>query len=303
MLPAPPVPEGGAVRGIVLMVLAAALFSCLDATAKYLGQTMNSLDVVWLRYITHVLLLALFLRVWSHREAFLTDRPWLHALRGCHLLGATIFNFWALQYLQLAEASAIMFSAPLIVTALAGPLLGEAVGLRRWAAVAVGFVGVLVVTRPGTSAMHWAVILSFCSVVNYALYSILTRRMGGTESTQSMLMLSTLVGATALSPLAVSAISSLAGWHWVLAFMLGAFGAVGHYALVIAHKLTSASQLAPFIYTQMIWMILLGYIFFGDTPDLLTLVGTAIIAASGLYILHRERVRGAQLVSPDPNIQ
>ena len=285
------------------MMGAAALFACLDATAKYLGQTMSSLDIVWLRYATHALLLAIFLRVWNHFEAFRTKKPWMHLLRGMHLLGATLFNFWALKYLQLAEASAIMFCSPLIVTALAGPILGEKVGLRRWVAVGVGFVGVLIVTRPGTGAMHWAVILSFISVSNYAMYALLTRRMNKTESAESLLMLSALVGVGVMSPFAYSAITSLKGWHWPIAFMMGAFGAVGHYALVISHRIASASLLAPFIYTQMVWMILFGYIIFGDTPDMMTLVGTAIIAGAGLYILHRERVRGQTVAANDPVVQ
>ena len=181
--------------------------------------------------------------------------------------------------------------------------VGEKVGLRRWVAVGVGFVGVLIVTRPGTGAMHWAVILSFISVSNYAMYALLTRRMNKTESAESLLMLSALVGVGVMSPFAYSAITSLKGWHWPIAFMMGAFGAVGHYALVISHRIASASLLAPFIYTQMVWMILFGYIIFGDTPDMMTLVGTAIIAGAGLYILHRERVRGQTVAANDPVVQ
>lgn len=300
---APQFTDTAPIKGIVLMCAAAGLFACLDATAKFLGETMASADLVWLRYTTHVILLAIFLRVWSHFEAFKTDRPWMHVLRGLHLLGATFFNFWALRYLQLAEASAIMFCAPLVVTALAGPLLGEKVGIRRWAAVGVGFVGVLIVTRPGTGAMHWAIILSFAATFNYAMYTLLTRKMNQTENAQSLLMLSALVGVVALSPVAYSAITSLQGWQWPLAFLMGAFGAVGHYALVVSHRIASASLLAPFIYTQMIWMIIFGYVIFADVPDALTLVGTAIIAAAGLYILHRERVRGKSIAVRDPMME
>ncbi|MEM9222484.1 MAG: DMT family transporter [Pseudomonadota bacterium] len=296
-------PSESAVAGIGLMAAAAALFGFLDATAKYLGQTMNAFDLVWLRYATHVFLLALFLRAWRNFEAFRTERPFLHILRGINLMGATVFNFWALRYLQLAEASAIMFCAPLLVTAVAGPVLGEKVGLRRWVAVGVGFVGVLIVTRPGTGAMHWAVGLSVMAVINYASYAVLTRRMNETESPQSLLMLSAIVGFVAFAPFAPSALTSLQGWHWGLALLMGAFGVVGHYALVIAHKIATASTLAPFIYTQMIWMIALGYFIFGDVPDVFTVLGTLIIAAAGLYILHRERVRGGGAVSPDPSVQ
>lgn len=286
------------------MIVAASLFAALDTTAKYLGQSMHSLDVVWLRYAGHVVLVILFLRAWSHLDVFRTRKPLLHIVRGLNLLLATVFNFWALQYLQLAEASAIMFCSPLIVTALAGPLLGEPIGLRRWIAVGIGFIGVLVVTRPGTGAMHWAVILSFVAVVNYASYSILTRRMNRTESAEGLLLISALVGVAALAPVAPSAIGSLAGWSWALAFLLGFFGATGHYALVVSHRIAPASIIAPFIYTQMAWMILLGYLIFDDSPDRWTLAGTAIIAGAGLYILHRERVRGkATVAATDPVAQ
>lgn len=285
------------------MVIAASLFAGLDTTAKYLGQSMDALNVVWLRYAFHALLVLIILRAWTHFDAFHTEKPLLHIVRGMTLLGATLFNFWALRYLQLAEASAIMFCAPLIVTALAGPLLGEAVGLRRWIAVGIGFIGVLVVTRPGTGAMHWAVILSFVAVVNYAFYAILTRRMNKTESPESLILLSSLIGVGALSPVAYDAIASLDGWEWPLAILMGVFGATGHYALVIAHRIASASVIAPFIYTQMVWMITLGYLVFGDVPDTWTLVGTAIIAGAGLYILHRERIRGQTVTAADPAVQ
>lgn len=285
------------------MIAAAAMFACLDATAKYLGKTMDALDLVFLRYVTHVIILGVFLRVWSHFDAFHTKKPLLHLLRGLTLMGATCFNFWALRYLQLAEASAIMFCAPLMVTALAGPFLGEAVGLRRFMAVGVGLIGVLIVIRPGTGAMHWSVILAFCAMLNYSAYTLLTRRMNRTENAESLLMLSALVGAGVLSPFAYSAVSSLSGWAWPLAFLMGAFGAVGHYALVVGHRIANASILAPFFYTQMVWMILFGYVIFGDTPDLMTVVGTSIIAAAGLYILHRERVRGQTVVSNEAAIQ
>lgn len=291
------------VRGIVLMAGAATMYACLDATAKYLGQSLASMDIVWLRYLFHVVLLAIVLRAWNNFSSFRTGRPFLQILRGLLLLGSTFFNFWALKYLQLAETSAIMFGGPLLVTALAGPLLGETVGPRRWAAVIVGFIGVLIVVRPGTGAMHWAALLSLCAMTCYAFYAILTRHMNQTERPEALLMLSALVGVAVLSPVAPSALSSLEGWQWLLAVMMGAFGAFGHYCMIVAHKAASASVLAPFIYTQVLWMITFGYIIFGDTPDAWTLVGTVVIVGAGLYILHRERVRGAAITVRGPAVQ
>nr|WP_269751170.1 DMT family transporter [Acuticoccus mangrovi] len=286
-----------------MMIFAVSMFACLDATAKYLGRSIASVEVVWLRYATHVLLLAIFLRVWRDFSPFRTRKPILQTVRGLTLLGATFFNFWALQYLQLAETSAITFAAPMVVTALAGPVLGEQVGVRRWCAVIVGFIGVLVVLRPGTGAMHWAAGLSVLSMLCFASYTMMTRIMRRTESAMGLLMLSALVGVVVLSPFSYGALTSLHGWQWVLAFLMGALGASGHGALVIAHRIASASLLAPFIYMQMFWMITLGYVVFNDTPDRWTVAGTLIIAASGLYILHRERVRGQTVVNRTPPIR
>ncbi|WP_420391692.1 DMT family transporter [Acuticoccus sp.] len=294
---------GDTLRGILLMMFAVSMFACLDATAKWLGATMASVHIVWLRYATHVLLLMLFLRVWRDLSPFRTQHPFMQVLRGLTLLGSTFFNFWALQYLQLAETSAIMFAAPLLVTALAGPLLGEPVGVRRWAAVVVGFVGVLVVLRPGTDAMHWAAGLSVCGMACYAFYAVLTRRMHRTESSLNMLMLSAIVGVVVLLPVAPGAVAALEGWQWLLALLMGAFGATGHYALTVAHRIANASTLTPFIYTQMIWMILFGYAIFHQVPDAWTIAGTLIIAGAGLYILHRERVRAHAVASRDPVIR
>ena len=303
-MPLPPAStEAGAnIRGILLMMYAVSMFACLDATAKWLGATMDAVHVVWLRYAAHVVLLSVFLRVWNDLTPFKTKHPWLQLVRGLCLLGATFFNFWALRYLQLAETSAIMFTAPLVVTALAGPLLGEKIGVRRWAAVGVGFVGVLVVLRPGTGAMHPAALLSVCGMINYSIYVVLTRRMHRTENSTSMLMLSALVGVVILLPVAPSAVLDLDGWQWVLALLMGLFGATGHYALTVAHRYSSASTLAPFIYAQIVWMILFGWAIFHQIPDVWTFVGTAIIAGAGLYVLHRERVRGQVISQRDPAI-
>lgn len=284
-------------RGIGLMVLAVSLFSLLDATAKWMGGSMRSVEVAWLRYATSVAVLCIILGVWRDLSPFRTTRPGQQFVRGLAMLGSSVFNFWALQYLQLAEANAIMFAGPLLTTALAGPVLGEAVGIRRWAAVVVGFLGVLVVLRPGLGAMHAAFALVFAAMSCGVVYTLMTRRMHRTETSGNMLMLSALVGAVVLAPVAPGAVAALEGWGYLLAVMLGVFGALGHYALVVAHRIANASTLAPFAYAQMPMMILLGYLLFDQLPDLWVLVGTAIIGASGLYILHRERVR-RQVVAP-----
>jgi drug/metabolite transporter (DMT)-like permease len=222
-----------------------------------------------------------------------TARPGLQALRSALLLGSTIGNFTAVRYLQLDQAVAIVFSTPFFVAALSGPLLGEWVRWRRWAAIIVGFIGVLVVTRPGAGGIHPAALFSVGSALCYALYSIMTRILARTDSNETTLFYSNLVGALAMTPVVwfvwVTPTEPL-----VIALMVaaGALGSFGHYLLIAGHRLAPAALLSPFIYTELIWVIILGFLVFGDVPNRWTLAGAAIVVASGLYILHRERARG-----------
>ncbi|MEW5425152.1 DMT family transporter [Amorphus sp. 3PC139-8] len=285
---APEPPIGAILSGVLLMTATAALFACLDTTAKFLGQWLPSAEVAWIRFLTHTVFVALILRVWSRPETIATRRPVLQVVRGALMFATTALNFAALQYLQLAEAVSIMFAAPLVVTALAGPMLGERVGLRRWAAVLIGFCGVLVITKPGFGTLHIGVILSLGSMITYAFYALFTRLVGATESAESMIFYSGLVGAVGLAPVAVPMFEWPAWWQVPFLLATGAFGGFGHFLLIKAYKIAPASTLAPFIYTQIIWMTLFGYLIFDDVPGLSTLVGASIVAVSGLYILHRE---------------
>jgi drug/metabolite transporter (DMT)-like permease len=209
------------------------------------------------------------------------------------LLGSTTSNFLALQYLQLDQALAITFSAPFLVAVFSGPLLGEWVGWRRWAAICTGFVGVLVVTRPGFGGIHPAALLSFTNALCLALYGIATRVLARTDSNQTTLFYSNAVGAALMLPI-LPFVWSNPGDPWLILLMLvvGAFGSLGHYLLIAGHRLAPASLLAPFVYTQIGWALALGYLIFGDVPNGWTLAGAALAVGSGLYILHRERLRG-----------
>jgi len=279
--------------GILLMCGAVACFACLDSIAKYLGRHMDVLEVVWARY-TSAFLLALILSNPFTRPALMrTKRPVLQLLRSSVLLGSTALNFVALRYLQLDQALAIVFSTPFMVAALAGPTLGEWVGPRRWAAIGVGFIGVLVVTRPGFGAIHPAALISLGSAACYALYAIATRLLSRTDSNETTLFYSNLVGAVAMLPVLpfvwTPPESALIMFLMVL---IGALASVGHYLLIVAHRLAPASVLSPFMYTQLVWAITLGYLVFNDVPNTWTIAGTGVVVASGLYLLHRERVRG-----------
>jgi drug/metabolite transporter (DMT)-like permease len=222
-----------------------------------------------------------------------TSRPWLQLGRSTLLLVSTGLNFVALRYLQLDQAIAIIFCTPFIVAALGGPILGEWIHWRRWTAIIVGFCGVLLVARPGAGGIHPAALLSVMGAFCYAIYSISTRILARTDSNETTNFYSNLVGAVAVS-VAIP-------FFWtpqndpliiVLMCIMGLFSGTGHYLLIIGHRLAPASVLAPFIYTEIVWMIALGYVVFGDVPNRWTLAGVAVVIGSGLYLLYRERMVG-----------
>ncbi|WP_417694320.1 DMT family transporter [Roseibium sp.] len=289
-LPAKGSTDGSPLVAIGLMLLACLLFSCLDATAKFLSQSIEPMQVVWIRFVSHSVIAVFLFRIWTRPKALKTNRKGLQVVRSFALLLTTLFNFLAVQYLQLAETISIMFAAPFLVTALAGPLLGEWAGLRRWIAIIVGFCGVLLVTQPWSGQLHWAVIYSVLSMISYAFYMLLTRMLAITESSMSMLMVSGVVAALAMTPIGVSVwVEPPSLLHWVLLLSTGIYGLIGHWILIIAHRLAPASLLAPFLYVQIIWMVILGYLVFSDVPMWTTAAGTGVVVASGLYILYREQ--------------
>ncbi|PWB64743.1 MAG: EamA family transporter [Bradyrhizobiaceae bacterium] len=269
---------------------AVAMFSCLDTTAKYLLDHMDTLQVVWARYFSAFVLSVILFNPFTRPGVLRTRRPVLQVGRSALLLLSTTVNFFALIYLQLDQALAILFSTPFIVAALSVPLLGEKVGARRWAAICVGFLGVLLVTRPGFGGIHPAAILSVISAFCYALYNIATRAVSRTDSSETSLFYTNLVGAAAMLPV-LPFVWTLPKDPFIVLLMVvvGAFGALGHYLLIIAHRLAPPALLAPFIYTQLVWTGLLGFLVFADVPNQWTLAGAAIVTASGLYILYRER--------------
>jgi drug/metabolite transporter (DMT)-like permease len=285
--------------GIALMCGAVGAFSCLDTTAKYLGRHIDVMQVVWARY-TFALLLAFIISNPLSRPGLLrTGRPALQVVRAAILLGSTMLNFFALRYLRLDQVLAITFSTPFVVAALSGPTLGEWVGPRRWAAIGVGFLGVLVVTRPGFGIVHPAAILAVLATLSYAAYFLTTRLLSRTDSNETTLFYSNVVGAVVMLPVVPFFWSSLAWWQWGLLVLAGALASFGHYMLIAAHRHAPASLLSSFVYSQLVWVIALGYAVFGDVPDAYTLAGASIVMASGLYILHSERTSGSR-IAKDP---
>jgi drug/metabolite transporter (DMT)-like permease len=276
--------------GIALMCGAIACFALLDATAKFLNLHMSTLEVAWARYTGAFLFPFMLSNPWTRPGLTVTPRPGLQIGRSVLLLGSTLCNFAALRYLQLDEAQALTFSTPFFIAALSGPILGERVRWRRWTAIAVGFVGVLVVTRPGAGSFHPAALLSIMAAMFYALYAITTRMLARTDSNETTLFYSNIVGAVVLLPV-LPFVWTTPTDPLVIALMVGAgaIGSVGHYLLIAAHRLAPAAVLAPFIYTGIVSAIALGFLVFGNLPNRWTLAGAAIVIGSGLYILHRER--------------
>lgn len=275
---------------ILLIVGAGLLFSCLDASAKYLVLSgMSAPFVSWVRFATHVVLALLLLRAWHNPAVFKVRNLPAQILRGVMLFGSTFFNFLALNTLQLAETMSIFFFAPMVITALAGPLLGEWAGWRRWMAILAGFVGVLVITRPGAGTFEFGHVLAVCSMLSYCFYVIMTRALGASESPESLIFYSALAPALFMAPV-VPFTASLPPdlFHWIVLLSLGVFGGLGHWLIIKAYRRATTSALAPYPYLQMVWMIVFGLVFFDQFPDNWTLAGAAIIVASGLYIVHRE---------------
>ncbi len=284
--------------GIALMCAAVASFSCLDATGKYLNHHMDTAQVVWARYFFAFALTLTFVNPFNRPGLTRTARPWVQIGRSALLLLSTGLNLFALRWLQLDEALSIIFSTPFLVALLCVPLLGEHVGWRRWGAIVVGFFGVLVVARPGIGGLHPAALLSFGGAICYAFYVISTRLLSRTDSNDTTQFYTNLVGALAMTVVAPFVWTPPDGvLTAALMVLIGALGGGGHYLLIRAHRLAPASALAPFIYTQMVWTTTLGFLVFGDLPHRWTIIGGSIVISSGLYLLHRETVRG----KPEPS--
>jgi drug/metabolite transporter (DMT)-like permease len=288
------------VTGILLMMASMAVFTSLDTAAKYVTHDLPPVVAVFGRYaVAFLISVAVMLRA-GGASLLITHHPLLQAFRGVLLMVSTILNFTAMMYLQLAQTSAIFFTIPLWVCALSGPFLGEHVGWRRWAAVAAGFLGVLVIMRPGTDSFHWAMLLSIASSFCGAVYNIVTRKVGGRDRTETSLFYVSFVGALAAAAPLPMFWQMPVGVQWLLLVFMGVAGAVGHLMLIQAHRLAPASALAPFLYTQIVWMIAAGFIFFGDVPDIWTLAGAAIVVMSGLVVFASEASAGRMREVPAP---
>lgn len=279
--------------GIGQICCAVLFFSCLDSTSKLLNPRIGAIEVAWARYVSGLVLTLLVLNPWTHPALLRSGVLALQLTRSVLLCGSTVCAMTALGYLRLDQVVTFAFSVPLLVTALSGPLLDEWAGPRRWVAIVIGFCGVLIAVRPGLGVFPPQGLIMTGAVLCYVFYLIITRIVARTDSSETSLLYTNLVGAVVLTP--------VVPLFWktpqtpgtvAMMVMMGALGSFGHYLLIRAHKHTPANVLAPFVYIQIVWSILLGYLIFADVPDALTLVGATIVIGSGLYLLHREHVRG-----------
>ena len=272
------------------MCCAVALFACLDTMAKYLNTQMNAFEVVWARYTSAFLLTLFVSNPFTEPGLMRSRRPLLQFTRGTLLVASTALNFLALRWLQLDEALSIIFTFPFIVAIASGPMLGEWIGWRRWTAIGVGFAGVLLIVRPGFQGMHPAAGLSFAATICYGLYAVTTRIASRFDSNQTSLFYNNAVGAALMLPVIPFVWQRPATWLIALILLgTGVLGSLGHYFLIAGHRFAPASVLAPFVYTQLIWVVILGYVVFNHVPTLWTMAGAALVVGSGLYMLWRER--------------
>lgn len=279
--------------GALFMLAAILAFSVMDATIKWLAVTYPVMHIVFFRNFFAFIPIGLMLAARKDRLAALRTRNWKgHLVRAVLGLTSMILFFNAFALMPLAEVVAIAFSAPLFITALSMPLLGERVGPRRWSAVVVGFVGVLVILRPGTELFQPVAFLPLTASLFLALAMLQVRLLTRTETNIALMTYMTLAGTLATAPFLLSGWVQPAGVDWALIVGMGIIGGTAQYLLTQAFRKAPASLIAPLEYSGILWAGMLGYWLFGEVPDRWVFVGSAIVIASGLYILHRETKLG-----------
>ncbi len=272
------------------MLLAVAIFAVMDTAAKYLSRFYPMPGIVWARYAGNLALLVAILAVRGEWRYMRTARPGIQTLRGILLGCATMLYFVSLTALPIAEAAAIGFVMPLFIALLAVPMLKERMDMPRMLAVLAGLAGALIIVRPGSALFTPYALLPLAMAAVNALYHILTRKIAGVEPPLTSLFFGALVGAVMFAPVVPFAFQAPDNaFHWALLAMLGVLATAGHLALIRSYEHASATVLAPFHYSILIWVMILGWLVFGDFPDQWSLAGMAVIVLSGLYLANRQR--------------
>jgi drug/metabolite transporter (DMT)-like permease len=281
-------PPGAALRGIGLFMAAVFIFSCLDTLAKYMTRDFNVMQIAWGRYVFSSAFLLVLVPRYGLVRPLRSARPWFQLMRALLLALVSLMFFTAVSYLPLVNVTAIGFAAPLILTALGHFVLKERVGIRRWLAIVVGFVGVLVIIRPGLDIVHWAAFVALAMAASNALYQLATRMLAGVDSAQTTIFFTNLAGSIGFSLVIPFFWTPPGVYGWTAMAVLGFMGGLGHYLLIQAFAHAPVSTLAPYAYTAILWVTISGYLVFDEFPDLWTAVGAAIIIASGIYVFYRE---------------
>ncbi len=287
------------VSGIAFMIAGIFVVSVLDAVIKWLADDYHTFQLILFRCgFALVFVLAVVARTGGPRS-LLTRRPVGHLLRAITGVTAMVLFFYSLSLLPLAEVIALTFAAPLFVTALSVPLLGEPVGVRRWSAVIVGFIGVLVIVRPGTGVFAAAAILPVLASLSFAFSMVLVRRLTDTETSGAIVFYVTIAGLLFGSLTAPSVWIEPAAAHWPWLVIIGLLGGLGQFLMTQGFRFGQVAVVAPFEYTALIWAVLFGWLIWSELPDAWTLVGAGIVSGAGLYIVHRETTLGRRQAAPE----
>ena len=275
-------------KAIILNLSAWVMLPIMDGFAKYLSSTIPVLQITWSRYFFTVIIVLPVMLIFFRKNFKWTEKPQLQLIRGLLLFCANILFFYSISVISLAKALTLAFVAPLIVTILSPMLLGEKVGFRRWVAVITGFIGSLIVIRPGFVEVNLASIAALGTGVLYAFYLIVTRKLHNSDHPLLTLLLTGVVGAIIGSLIMPSVWVQPTINEWYMMFALGFFASLGHLFLILSLKYADASKLAPFGYFEIITNIIIGYYFFNHFPDNWTFLGLFVIISSGIYIFRRE---------------
>jgi len=279
-------------KAIILNLLAWVMLPIMDGFAKYLSSTIPVLQITWSRYFFTVVI-ALPVMVFFFKKNFKwTEQPKLQLIRGLLLFCANILFFYSISLISLAKALTLAFIAPLIVTILSPILLSEKVGIRRWVAVIVGFIGSLIVLRPGFVVVNLASVAALGTGVLYGFYLIVTKKLHKSDHPLLTLLLTGVVGTIIGSLIVPSVWVQPTIKEWYMMFAIGFFASIGHLFLILSLRYADASKLAPFGYFEIITNIIIGYYFFNHFPDNWTFIGLFIIISSGIYIFRREALKG-----------
>ena len=287
-------------KAIFYNLLAWVILPVMDGLAKYLSVDLPVLQIVWARYFFTVVITLSFIIIFFRKQLVWTSKPKLQLFRGLILLCANMLFFYAISIISLTKALTLAFVAPLIVTALSPFILGEIVGYRRWLAVIIGFIGSLIVIRPGLIEFNLATLAALGTGFFYGIYFIITRKLHTADSPLLTLLITGVVGAIILSAYMPFSWIEPNPNQWLFMFCIGLCASVGHFFLILSLKYADASKLAPFSYFEIVTNVIIGYYFFSDFPDIWTWVGLLIIINSGIYISIRERSRIVNLPFKGP---